>query len=76
MTHHAYMSWTIARRLRPGNSRPIIAHLITNLVQVPSLMASHTAAYVGTRRKLILAFDIGTTFSGISYRYVHESCAL
>lgn len=25
------------------------------------------AAYVGARRKLVLAFDIGTTFSGISY---------
>ena len=28
------------------------------------------APYNGPGRKLILAFDIGTTFSGISYRYV------
>ena len=33
-------------------------------------MAFHKP-YVGTGRKLVLAFDIGTTFSGISYRYVH-----
>ncbi|KAF8885945.1 hypothetical protein BD779DRAFT_1611821 [Infundibulicybe gibba] len=25
--------------------------------------------YTGTQRKLVLAFDLGTTFSGISYRY-------
>ncbi len=27
-------------------------------------------AYNGSRRKLAIAFDLGTTFSGISYRYV------
>jgi hypothetical protein len=25
--------------------------------------------YRGLRRKLVLAFDLGTTYSGISYRY-------
>ena len=35
--------------------------------RLPSKMIC--APYNGTRRKLILAFDIGTTFSGISYRY-------
>ena len=25
--------------------------------------------YTGPRRKLVLAFDVGTTYSGVSYRY-------
>jgi len=29
--------------------------------------------YSGTRRKLVLAFDVGTTYSGISYRSVSPS---
>jgi len=28
--------------------------------------------YSGTRRKLVLAFDVGTTYSGISYRSVYR----
>ena len=32
-------------------------------------MSSRTA-YKGSRRRLVLAFDIGTTYSGISYRCV------
>jgi len=28
------------------------------------------AAYDGTRRKIVLGFDVGTTYSGISYRQV------
>ena len=27
------------------------------------------SVYRGARRKLVLAFDVGTTYSGISYRY-------
>ncbi|KIM35040.1 hypothetical protein M413DRAFT_20825 [Hebeloma cylindrosporum] len=30
-------------------------------------MASSTGAYQGTRHKLVLSFDVGTTFSGVSY---------
>jgi len=26
----------------------------------------------GRNRKLVLAFDVGTTYSGISYRYVNR----
>ena len=29
--------------------------------------------YTGPRRKLVLAFDVGTTYSGVSYRYVLSS---
>ena len=28
------------------------------------------SVYRGQKRKLVLAFDVGTTFSGISYRFV------
>ena len=27
--------------------------------------------YAGSRRRLVLAFDIGTTYSGISFRFVY-----
>jgi hypothetical protein len=30
--------------------------------------------YSGTRRKLVLAFDVGTTYSGVSYRYLTLCC--
>ncbi|RXW25678.1 hypothetical protein EST38_g185 [Candolleomyces aberdarensis] len=30
-------------------------------------MAAQSIPYAGTRRKLVLAFDVGTTYSGISY---------
>jgi hypothetical protein len=34
-------------------------------------MASNSrSVYRGARRKLVLAFDVGTTYSGISYRYI------
>lgn len=38
----------------------------------PALLSSMTSrpAFSGPRRKLVLAFDVGTTYSGISYRYV------
>ena len=29
-------------------------------------------AYRGAQRKLVLAFDVGTTDSGISYRYIAQ----
>ena len=32
-------------------------------------MNSSRSAYNGRTRKIVLAFDVGTTFSGISYRY-------
>ena len=28
------------------------------------------SVYRGARRKLVLAFDVGTTYSSISYRYI------
>ena len=31
-------------------------------------MITQSTPYAGTRRKLVLAFDVGTTYSGISYR--------
>ena len=34
-------------------------------------MASRSA-YRGQKRKLVLAFDVGTTYSGISYRFVRS----
>jgi len=35
-------------------------------------MSSSISVYQGIKRKLILSFDVGTTYSGISYRYVFE----
>jgi len=32
-------------------------------------MSTSRTAFRGPRRKLVLAFDVGTTYSGISYRY-------
>ena len=33
-------------------------------------------AYAGSHRKLVLAFDIGTTYSGVSFRFVYVYPAL
>ena len=33
-------------------------------------MTTATQPYSGSRRKLVLAFDVGTTYSGISYRLI------
>ncbi|VDB95850.1 unnamed protein product [Peniophora sp. CBMAI 1063] len=30
-------------------------------------MSSHRTPYAGTKRKLVIAFDLGTTYSGVSY---------
>ena len=32
-------------------------------------MSTSRSAFHGRNRKLVLAFDVGTTYSGISYRY-------
>ena len=32
-------------------------------------MTTSRSAFQGSSRKLVLAFDVGTTYSGISYRY-------
>lgn len=37
-------------------------------------MTSSRTAYSGRTRKIVLAFDVGTTFSGISYRYGSFLC--
>ena len=34
------------------------------------IMTTATQPYSGLRRKLVLAFDVGTTFSGVSYRLI------
>jgi len=34
------------------------------------MTSTSRSAFLGRRRKLVLAFDVGTTYSGISYRYV------
>ena len=36
-------------------------------------MSDTREIYKGSRRKLVLAFDVGTTYSGISYTYVLPS---
>lgn len=36
-------------------------------------MGAARSAYDGPRRKLILAFDVGTTYSGVSYTYVQRA---
>ena len=35
-------------------------------------MSTARSAFHGRGRKLVLAFDVGTTYSGISYRYVNS----
>lgn len=48
------------------------AFLLTYTFQALTMSAtSQRRAYAGTARKLVLAFDVGTTFSGISYWYGH-----
>ena len=37
--------------------------------QAAATMSSSPSVYRGIRRKLVLAFDVGTTYSGISYRW-------
>ena len=32
-------------------------------------MSSSNAVYMGSKRRLVIAFDLGTTFSGVSYRF-------
>ena len=34
-------------------------------------MSTSRAEFHGRNRKLVLAFDVGTTYSGISYRYAN-----
>ena len=34
-------------------------------------MSTSRAEFHGRKRKLVLAFDVGTTYSGISYRYAN-----
>jgi len=34
-------------------------------------MTTSRSAFQGPSRKLVLAFDVGTTYSGISYRYAN-----
>jgi hypothetical protein len=34
-------------------------------------MSTSRSAFHGRNRKLVLAFDVGTTYSGISYRYAN-----
>ena len=34
------------------------------------MASTSRAVYRGAQRKLVLAFDVGTTYSGISYRYI------
>ena len=38
-------------------------------IPLPLSIMSTRAIYHGSRRKLVLAFDVGTAYSGISYRY-------
>jgi hypothetical protein len=34
------------------------------------MASANRSVFRGARRKLVLAFDVGTTYSGISYRYI------
>ena len=34
-------------------------------------MSTSRSAFQGRGRRLVLAFDVGTTYSGISYRYAN-----
>ena len=43
--------------------------VVRNFPPLPFSNMSTRAIYQGPRRKLVLAFDVGTTYSGISYRY-------
>ena len=37
----------------------------------PAVMATMRSPYTGSSRKLVLAFDIGTTYSGVSYALLY-----
>ena len=47
-------------------------HILAPPLVATYRMSSSLSVYQGTKRKLILSFDVGTTYSGISYRYVLE----
>jgi len=49
-----------------GNENHLFSFTNSNLI---SRMSIPRLAFRGTDRKLVLAFDVGTTYSGISYRY-------
>lgn len=58
------------KRLDKGSlAAPFFPSFYPNLELGPWSKMSTRSKYQGTRRRLVLAFDVGTTFSGISYRY-------
>ena len=40
------------------------------------MASTSRSVYRGARRKLVLAFDVGTTYSGISYRFISHCHAV
>ena len=47
--------------------------ILTN--QAAATMPSPRSPYRGIRRKLVLAFDVGTNYSGISYTWGFSDCS-
>jgi hypothetical protein len=45
--------------------------IVSLLFTLIFLMSTSRSAFHGPNRQLVLAFDIGTTYSGISYRYAN-----
>ena len=45
--------------------QPYLSPLLSNM--------QPRSPYAGPCRKLVLAFDVGTTYSGVSYRYEHSA---
>jgi len=47
------------------------AGIVSLFVTLIFSMSTSRTAFHGRNRKLVLAFDVGTTYSGISYRYAN-----
>ena len=52
----------------PSSSYPALSDLPCLFI----IIMSSRPPYKGSRRRLVMAFDVGTTFSGISYRYIGQ----
>ena len=71
----SFLALTYNKNLPPASGAPVlIGRTLEILWSLPSfllsIMTTTTQPYSGSRRKLVLAFDVGTTYSGISYRLI------
>ena len=57
------------KEILKASGYPTITNPVPRLASIP-IMHTTRAPYPGTSRKLVLAFDVGTTFSGVAYAFL------